>query len=276
MSKPDTADSSGLLQFAHDAAALLQQDERVLAIWLTGSLGRGVGDRYSDVDLRVAVRDEALQDFAAAWYHALDQISPTVFRQRFGPPSEPIITAITPNWLRFDLAIIPATLALQRSATQAAILFDRNDTFASVAPAAADASAQASAAVLAVIEEFLRCLGLLVVVAGRGEWLVAVDGGLRLRSLLIDLLLIANGRQRPGVKRLNSVLPPEQQQLLEQLPPLVATPAAVLGYHRACAQHFLPLARQFAGAQGIAYPERFEQATLDYLHRELGFDLAGE
>ncbi len=36
-------------------APRLWADERVVAIWLGGSLARGVGDRYSDIDLRIAV-----------------------------------------------------------------------------------------------------------------------------------------------------------------------------------------------------------------------------
>jgi hypothetical protein len=38
----------------------LHGDERVAAVWLVGSLGRGGGDEWSDVDLAVVVRDEHL------------------------------------------------------------------------------------------------------------------------------------------------------------------------------------------------------------------------
>ena len=41
------------------ASASLQSDERVLAAWLTGSLGRGGSDDLSDIDLWVAFADEA-------------------------------------------------------------------------------------------------------------------------------------------------------------------------------------------------------------------------
>ena len=36
-------------------APALWVDERVVALWLGGSLARGEGDDYSDIDLRVAV-----------------------------------------------------------------------------------------------------------------------------------------------------------------------------------------------------------------------------
>jgi predicted nucleotidyltransferase len=39
----------------------LQADDRVVAAWLAGSLGRGEADAWSDVDLWVVVRDDAIE-----------------------------------------------------------------------------------------------------------------------------------------------------------------------------------------------------------------------
>lgn len=52
-------------------AARLWEDGRVVALWLGGSLARGAGDQYSDIDLRVAVRPDDLD----AW-RALDLNEP--------------------------------------------------------------------------------------------------------------------------------------------------------------------------------------------------------
>lgn len=38
----------------------LEADERVLAVWLAGSYGRGTADEWSDIDLHVVVRDDDL------------------------------------------------------------------------------------------------------------------------------------------------------------------------------------------------------------------------
>jgi predicted nucleotidyltransferase len=46
---------------------VLRADGRVCAAWLAGSLGRGVGDRYSDVDVVVAVNDVDRKSFVADW-----------------------------------------------------------------------------------------------------------------------------------------------------------------------------------------------------------------
>lgn len=45
--------------------AALRADERVVAAWLVGSLGRGTADALSDLDLWVIVRDEAVDAIAA-------------------------------------------------------------------------------------------------------------------------------------------------------------------------------------------------------------------
>lgn len=69
-------------------APRLWADERVAALWLGGSLARGTGDRYGDIDLRIAVAPNHLAawetpDFAAL----LDDL--VLGRQflRFGPIS---------------------------------------------------------------------------------------------------------------------------------------------------------------------------------------------
>ncbi len=41
----------------------LQADSRVVAAWLSGSFGRGVEDAWSDLDLHVAIEDDALAAF---------------------------------------------------------------------------------------------------------------------------------------------------------------------------------------------------------------------
>jgi predicted nucleotidyltransferase len=44
---------------------VFERDQRVLAVWLEGSLAQGDGDAYSDVDVHVAVPDEGFEEFVA-------------------------------------------------------------------------------------------------------------------------------------------------------------------------------------------------------------------
>jgi D-3-phosphoglycerate dehydrogenase len=94
--------------FVEHATAALQGDERVVAAWLGGSLAAGTADAYSDVDLRVAVADDAFDAFVADWPDVAERLAPTVMRRRIGPPESPIVIAITPEWLRFDVAVARA------------------------------------------------------------------------------------------------------------------------------------------------------------------------
>lgn len=58
-----------LLASAGDAA---RADDRVLALWVGGSIAPGGADAGSDLDLLVAVQDDAFEDFAAGAVDPLD------------------------------------------------------------------------------------------------------------------------------------------------------------------------------------------------------------
>jgi predicted nucleotidyltransferase len=63
----------------------LEQDERVIATWLTGSFGRGEDDAWSDLDLHVAVEDAHLDEWWQARESLYAEIAPLVFIQREMP-----------------------------------------------------------------------------------------------------------------------------------------------------------------------------------------------
>jgi predicted nucleotidyltransferase len=69
-----------------EVAATLWQQPAVIAIWLGGSLARGAGDVYSDIDLRVAVALADLTSWEEPAFELLFACSPVVGRQflRFG------------------------------------------------------------------------------------------------------------------------------------------------------------------------------------------------
>jgi hypothetical protein len=198
----------------------------------TGSLTRGTADPYSDLDLVAEVDDPGSFDAV----EALRAATPTVLLRAmpFGA------IAITPDWLRVDLAVVRPG----------------EDGGPPEAPATD---------VDALAEEFLRVLGLLPVVVGRGEWIVASDGAWLLRAFLVRLMLAENGeRALTGAKRLNEKLTAEQRELVEALPPIAATRDAVVAAHLATADAFLPRARALA----VRWPAELEAATRAYLSRE--------
>jgi predicted nucleotidyltransferase len=211
------------------AAAERQPGLRALAYG--GSLARGEADAYSDLDLIATVDDPAAFDAEAVVREATETV--LLRRLPFG------VVAVTPDWLRLDL-VVRAVDAPEH------------------APSPPDARGLA--------EEFLRVLGLLPTVVGRGEWIVGSDGVWLLRLLLVQLCLALNGETTiTGVKRLNAKLTSEQRAELEALPPIAATRAAVIEGHLAVARAFLPRAR----AAVDDWPAALEQSTSAHLRREL-------
>jgi len=239
--------------FVEHAAATLHADERVVAAWLGGSLAAGTADAYSDVDLRVAVVDDAFDAFVADWPGLPERLAPTVMRRRVGTPESPIVTAITPEWLRFDVAIARGS-APERAGDR--VLFDRRPSAPTEAPAPRPDPASR---LPGLVEEFLRVLGLWRVVHGRGERVLMAQGAGLLRWSLVELFLIENRAQRGGMLHLNPYLTAEQRALLEALP---TTPPEL---NAALAREFLPRARQLMARLEQAYPEELERATLAYL-----------
>jgi predicted nucleotidyltransferase len=239
--------------FVREAAERLRADERIVAAWLGGSLAAGNADGYSDVDLRIAVADEAFDAFVATWETLVERLAPTVLRRRIGPPEGPIITAITPEWLRFDVAIVRSSTP-DRLGDR--VLFDRRTSLpAASTPPAADPAARLPV----LVEEFLRVLGLSRVAHGRDEVILATHGGGLLRWSLVELFLIENRARRGGMLHLNQYLSAEQRAILETLP------IDPWEHHAAVARAFLPRARALMAAHGHPYPDALERATFTYL-----------
>lgn len=61
------------------------QDERVVAVWLTGSFGRGEDDAWSDLDLHLAIEDHHLESWWQEREELYCEIAPVVHMQREKP-----------------------------------------------------------------------------------------------------------------------------------------------------------------------------------------------
>lgn len=260
-----------LRRFGLRLLAALRADDRVVGIWAIGSLARGEADPWSDLDLLVAIRNEAFATLVAEWQTFLHSLTPTVFAQRLGAADKPTITAITPEWCRFDLTLVSDADERPHSYVAKPLFSRAADTRASVffTPTAQSDSDRLTT----LVSHFLRVLGLLPVVIGRGELIVGLTPVALLRDALIELYLLENGASRGGAKRLNNLLTNEQRRALEALPPLAPTAEAIIANHRAIAGLFLPRARQLALTCGVVYPEQFERATLDHLASASVIDL---
>ena len=117
----------------------------------------------------------------------------------------------------------------------------------------------------------MRVLGLLPVVVGREEYVVAEMGAGLALNLLVDLMLEDVAvEDRGGAMYLNRLLPFRRQQSLMALPPIAANRESVINAHLACAELFLPLARDLHARCGLQWPQALEAALRRHLDKTLG------
>ena len=247
---------------------LLREEGRVGAAWLAGSLGRGQGDSFSDVDLLVLVEDGTLIEVSSALVARLSTVvRPVHVNKLFGGR---VLNVVTADWQRFDLSFIQREDLARHNGALLESLFNRSGRTLPVEHERPYRTAPDR--LLPLVQEFLRVLGLAVVVVGREEYAVALSGIEHLRRLTFDLMMeensVAPGR-RGGALRRNSLFNAEQRARLESLPPLVAQRASVIEGHRALAELFLPRARRLAAEIAMVWPSDFEEATRRYLEANL-------
>lgn len=252
--------------------AAAECDPAVQALLLGGSLGRGEGDAWSDVDL-IAVTDGAdhgafVQDLLG-WASGIAK--PVLWRQVH--PPWPLYHAVTAGYLRYDITVTTAD-RVQESADRVRPLVDKAGVHASL-PAARERPPVPPSAVHRLAEEFLRILGLLPVALGRCEYVSAVSGLGLLRQQLQDLMVL---EQRPvsppGALSLARCLPPEDLRTLARLSVTQPDHEAILQANLDLAAAFLPRARVFAAHAGAAWPEALEAAVRARLVRDLGVEIA--
>lgn len=245
-------------------------DTRVQALWLSGSLARGDADAHSDLDLLVATTDDGHASFTEAWEAWLASITPTVLAKRI--PGITGLYAVTPEWLRIDVVWEPRGALARTFFRTRRLVFDRADCAAAIPPAIPRPGPSARA-VLDLIEESLRILGLLPTGVGREDWLLGVEGVWNHRLLLYQLFQQANAPlPETGLKQWSSKLTPAQRARLSGLPTGAANREAVIRASLEVAAAFLAEARPLAARLGIAWPDALEAATRVHLRRTLGVE----
>lgn len=250
----------------------LSGDPQIEALWLAGSLGDGRGDAFSDVDFLVLVADGKVADAAARYARDIAAIAePALVNQLYGGR---ILNVVTTQWQRFDLTFVEAGDLGRFDGPRLTTVFNKGTR----SPAALPTQTYRTQPdrLLQLTNEFLRVLGLSVVVMGREEYLVGLKGVELLRQMTIDLMLEENGvgpAQRGGALHLNGLLTPPQREALENLPPISASRERILAASGELAAIFLPRARKLAAQIAMAWPEAFEAVTRRHLRERLNFSL---
>lgn len=260
-----TSNSQNLLIAA--ITRVLSADARIESAWLSGSLGKGGGDAFSDVDVTVVVPDGPFDEALAAYCADLSAIAPVVFSQVVHGR---VVNCVTSDWQRFDLTFVKPREFAAMPLGGVKALFNRGTA---LRPSAPDAPYKPSAQrILQLANEFIRMLGLCPGAMGREEYILSQEGSGIMQRLTIDLMLERNGLNqiaRGGHLHLNRLLTPEQRRQLETLPPFAATRESALASLQALTAIFLPLAKELATETGATWPSAFEDATRRHLARAL-------
>jgi hypothetical protein len=251
-----------------------QDDDRIRAMWLGGSLGRGVADAGSDLDVVIGVAADSFDEFAASWREWLGRVTPVVLAREL-PRLPGSWFSLTPDCLRLDVVTERAGSAGPAALSRRLLVLDKDGTAASCS--ADDTRAQQPGPdpgrLVAITEEFLRQQAIFpAAVVARRDWLLGVSGVQAVHTMLYELFVESNQPLPPmGVKQWSAKLTSGQREICAGLPAPTAEQASVIAAMRAAAEAFRRAARQALEASGAAWPGELDSAVLRYQEAELGW-----
>lgn len=245
------------------AVEVFQADQRVRAMWLHGAFARGAADSASDLDIDIAVADDAFDDFSAAWKDWLADITPTVSAVPLAPGS---FYALTPTCERIDVIAEPVSKVATTALSRRVKVFDRDDLTSRLPPVVDPKPNQKTIAYF--IGETLRQAANFEVVTVRDDWLMGVVGVQAVHLHLYQLFAEANKPQPPtGPKQWSFKLSPHHRQLLEGLPVPQPNRESVMAARAAAFDLFFAEAPVIAAANDVPWPADLESAVTAYLAR---------
>jgi hypothetical protein len=242
-------------------ASALVRDERVRALWLAGSVGRGVADAGSDLDVVATVA--SVQDFLdpTSW-SVLDPVITTAI------PGMPGCFAFTTREaLRVDVLLeTPADLA-DTSYRSRIRVFDHDGL---ALPAAMQAEPGPDLGRMqAIVVEMLRQAAIFpAAVVAREDWLLGQQAVHNYGLMLYQLFVESNAPLPPmGVKQWSSRLTGEQRRILTELVPPRARRDEVIASMRAMRTAISTHGRAVVEAAGGTWPTDVDEAMQVYWRR---------
>ncbi|MGH8978108.1 MAG: nucleotidyltransferase domain-containing protein [Acidimicrobiia bacterium] len=245
------------------ALAALRDDERVASVAVSGSIGSGTADRWSDLDLEIVVRAEHHAAFLEDWPSWLAAITPTVFART--PIAPFIINAVTDDGLTLDVAVYagerPNFSRPDPPPYVVGLLVTR--PFTSVADALE----------YAVAEQLRGFAGPYISLLQRDEHMRALTGVPHLLGLLNTVFLAETGAPPPG-KHWNRSFTDEQRAAVAALPPVRATRAATIAFGLGIGELMVTRARPLYPRYGLAWPGDLAAVVAARLRAVLEIDVS--
>lgn len=243
-------------------------DDRIRAVWLGGSVARGVADAGSDLDVLVAVADDHVEAFAAGWREWLESLTDVLLaRELPGMPGS--FYATTTDCLRLDV-VTEAVSAVAATPYRSRVpILDKDGLHERVPPPEA-ASGPDAESIRGLVEEFYRQQAIFpAAVVAREDWLLGVVGVGHAQQLLYRVLTACNAPlPAMGVKQWSAKLTAEQRKVLAGLPSPQPTRASVIEAMRTTRRAFRENARAAVERLSIEWPDDVDRAVAGYWRRE--------
>jgi hypothetical protein len=247
-----------LLAQAVDA---LQGDDRVRALWLAGSVGRGVADAGSDLDLVVTVTEVRPYADPGVWA-ALDPVITTPI------PGMPGCFAFTTRGgLRVDVVLETVDELATSTYTRRVRVLDRDGL--EPPPPSEDTSGPDVERMHAIVTELLRQAAIFpAAVVAREDWLLGQAAVMNYQRMLYDLLVESN-QPLPvmGVKQWSSRLTAGQREVLRSLPAPHADRDSVVASMLAVRDAIRSHGRAALESAGGTWPTEVDDAMAAYWQR---------
>jgi Nucleotidyltransferase domain len=247
-------------------------DDRVRALWLSGSLARGVADAGSDLDIIIAVGSDDFAGFTAGWREWLTAITPTVLAREL-PRLPGSWHCLTPECLRLDIVTERSGSPTPVLRTRLLIL-DKDGTAAAPDDEPDPGPGPDPARIAGLTEEFLRQQAIFpAAVVGRNDWLLGVDAVQNVHLMLYELFVAANQPLPPmGLKQWSAKLTAGQRRVLTELRLPAAGRDSVIDAMRAAAWAYRQAAAGIHAANGVEWPGELDAAVTRYQQATLGWD----
>jgi len=241
------------------AVVVLEADDRVVSVALSGSVGTGTADAWSDLDLQIITRPEDHEAFLRDWPSWLASITPTVFART--PIAPFIINTVTSEGLTLDFAVWAGPPPPFPAPTQYVVGMLSGRRFDEVGEALE----------YAVAEQMRGMAGPFISLLQRDEHLRHLTGVPHLLGLLTTVFLAETGAPPPA-KHWNGTFTAEQRDAVAGLPPVSATRDGLMAFGLSLAELLVSRARPLYPRYALEWPAGLAAATARRLREQLGLE----
>ena len=239
--------------------AVLDADDRVESLAISGSVGAGTADEWSDLDLQIVARVDRYDEFLRDWPRWLAAITPTVFAR--APIAPFIINAVTTDGLTLDLAVSKGEAVRFQPASDYLVGLLSSIRFGDIADALE----------YAVAEQLRGLAGPFISLVQRDEHLRHLTGVPHVIGLLTTVFLAELGAPPPG-KHWNETFTAEQRAAAAELPAVSANRDGVVDFGLGLARLLVTRARPLFAIYDLEWPGPLARVAAMRLHECLDID----